>query len=311
MLATRWAEPFTDPDWAFEVKWDGVRTLLYYDGDAVQLRSRSGLDVTATYPELAAYTCDSSVILDGEIIALDDAGRPSFGQLQRRINLSSPQAIADAAASIPVSYMAFDVLHHEGRSTLTMSWAERRELLLSLHLEPPVLVSEAIAEDPSDLWQFVVERNLEGIVAKRVDSPYRPGVRTPEWRKITTTRTVRALVGGFTQGDGGRSNSFGALLLGLWADDGLRWIGAVGTGFSDVDLKAIRSALDEMVLDRSPFAPNPDMPRNVTWVYPQLVAMVEYKEWTAVGRLRAPAFKGFTDDPPGSIEWDSEGPGFS
>ena len=308
MLATSWNEPFSDSDWGFEVKWDGVRTLLYYDGAEVQLRSRSGLDVTATYPELTGFSADGPVILDGEIIALDENGRPSFGQLQKRMNLSSVHLVNDAIATTPVSFMVFDVLHYHGSPTLSMPWAERREILTALDLEPPFLVSEAIAEDPSDLWRFVVDRNLEGIVAKRLASRYKPGVRTPDWRKITKTRTVRALVGGYTQGDGGRANSFGALLLGLWADEGLRWIGAVGTGFSDSDLSAIREALDEMVLDRSPFAPNQDLPRNVTWVFPQLVAMVEYKEWTSVSRLRAPVFKGFTVDPPGSVDWASEGP---
>lgn len=308
MLATSWSEPFTDAEWMFEVKWDGVRTLLYFDGDLVQLRSRSGNDVTATYPELTAFSTDVPVVLDGEVIALDDAGRPSFGRLQQRMNLSAPHLVADAVSATPVSYMVFDVLHYGGAPVLSLPWSERREILTSLDFEPPFLVSEAIAENPTDLWQFVVERNLEGIVAKRLESRYRPGVRTPEWRKITTTRTVRAVVGGFTQGDGGRSHSFGALLLGLWSEDGLRWIGSVGTGFSDGDLGAIRTALDEMVLDRTPFVPHADMPKNVTWVFPQLVAMVEYKEWTAVGRLRAPVFKGFTDDPPGSIDWEREGP---
>lgn len=308
MLATPWSEPFTDPEWGFEVKWDGVRTLLYFDGAGVQLRSRSGLDVTGTYPELGDFRPDAPVVLDGEIIALDENGRPSFGQLQQRMNISAANLVAEAMSSTPISYMVFDVLHYAGSPTLSMSWTERREILASLRLEPPFLVSEAIAEDPSDLWQFVTERNLEGIVAKRRGSRYRPGERTPDWRKITTTRTVRAVVGGFTQGDGGRSHSFGALLLGLWSDEGLRWIGSVGTGFSDSDLGKIRVALDEMVLDRPPFIPNPDMPKNVTWVFPQLVAMVEYKEWTAVGRLRAPVFKGFTDDPPGSVDWVSEGP---
>lgn len=308
MLATSWAEPFSDPEWGYEVKWDGVRTLLYNDGTQVQLRSRRGIDVTGTYPELCETDGIGPAILDGEVIALDPTGRPSFGQLQKRMNLSSPNLVADARAATPVSYMAFDILHFGGKPTLSMTWNERRELLASLDLHPPLLVSEAIAENPTDLWQFVVDRNLEGIVAKRLDSRYKPGMRSPDWRKITTSRTVRAVVGGFTQGDGGRAHTFGALLLGLWTDEGLRWIGAVGTGFSDPDLSKIRSALDDMRLDRSPFIPSGEMPRNVAWVFPQLVAMVEYKEWTSVGRLRAPVFKGFTDDPPGSIDWETEGP---
>lgn len=158
------------------------------------------------------------------------------------------------------------------------------------------------------MWDFIQGRGLEGMVAKKHGSVYRPGQRTDDWRKIGLVDSVRAVVAGYLPGGGGRSDSFGSLLLGLWTREGLRWIGSVGTGFNDGSLRAIREALDEMTIDRSTFIPEPDLPRQAVFVDPVLVAAVEYKEWTSVGRLRAPVFKGFTGDDLGDITWELEGP---
>jgi bifunctional non-homologous end joining protein LigD len=157
------------------------------------------------------------------------------------------------------------------------------------------------------LWEFVLDRGLEGMVAKRIGSEYRPGVRSPDWRKIHNLHTVRALVGGYTPGERGRSRTFGALLLGLRDGDKLRWIGAVGTGFSDMALASIRAGLDQNRRAASPFHPDSEIP-SATWVEPYLVAAVEYSAWTGAGRLRRPVFKGFTDDDPETITWEAEGP---
>ena len=162
--------------------------------------------------------------------------------------------------------------------------------------------------DPESLWGFISERDIEGIVAKRTASVYRPGTRSPDWRKISRFLQARAVVGGFLPGEGGRASTFGSLLLGMWAGDGLRWVGAVGSGFDDAALEAIRHALNQMTMERSPFVPNADLPKNAVFVHPALVASVQYKEFTSVGRLRAPSFKGFTDDDPGSVTWEEEGP---
>lgn len=300
-------EPFIDDDWAFEIKWDGIRALLYYDGETTRLVSRSGKDITERYPELAGFEADIPLVLDGEIVALDADGRPSFGRLQQRMNLTSEAAVEDAMSSIPVNYAIFDVLFAGGDITRS-PFEERRSVLDGLGVSAPFVRSELVESDPTHLWEFVLQRGLEGIVAKRLDSPYRSGGRSADWRKITVARRVRAVVGGFTEGDGGRSGSFGALLLGLWTDGGLRWIGSVGSGFDDWSLQAIRAALDQMRMENSPFLPGDDLPRKAVWVYPQLVVLVEFREWTAVGRLRAPVFKGFTDDPHGEITWAAEGP---
>ena len=158
------------------------------------------------------------------------------------------------------------------------------------------------------MWAFVVENDLEGIVAKRLGSRYQPGVRSPDWRKIGHFKTVRAVVGGYTQGTGSREGTFGALLLGLIDRDRLRWIGAVGSGFDERSLLAIRQAADQMRVAESPFHPDDQLPAGAVWVEPRLVAVVRYKEWTGAARVRAPSFQGFTDDPIDRITWETEGP---
>jgi bifunctional non-homologous end joining protein LigD len=306
MLAVRRSEPFSDPAWGFEIKWDGVRTVLSFDGSATVLRSRRGRDVTATYPEVATAPLPRPLILDGEIVALDPEGRPSFERLQRRMNLRSPAQIAAAATGVAIDYVVFDLLY-DGGPVIAEPWVRRRSRLARLELPARFTHLPAVDEDPTALWDLVRSRGMEGIVAKRLESVYRPGERSADWQKIGLFRIARAVVGGFTTGEGGRSGAFGALLLGQWVAGGLRWVGAVGSSFSDASLVAIRAALDEMTVGTCPFVPRFGVPK-ATWVQPQLVAMVQYKEWTAAGRLRAPSFHGFTDDDPAAITWVAEGP---
>lgn len=308
MLATRWPGPFTDPEWSFEVKWDGVRTLLYWDGRDVELRSRTGREVTSRYPEVVPSGLPKPAVIDGEIVAFDAAGRPSFGLLQGRMNLTGAGRIAAAATETPVAFMAFDLLYRDGVDLTSFPWEERRARLEALVLEPPLVTADVMTGSGDSLWEFVEDRSLEGMVAKRHGSPYRPGVRSPDWRKIARVQQMRAVVGGFTPGEGGRSSTFGALLLGLVTDEGLRWVGAVGTGFNERALQEIRAALDEMAVADSPFIPDPELPRDAIWVEPVLVAVVEFKEWTVGPRLRAPSFKGFGDVPAAAVTWEAEGP---
>lgn len=302
MLATPWESPFADDEWIFELKWDGIRCLLSSDDDGVHLRSRAGNDMTLRYPELAGEHFPANVVLDGEIVVLDDAGRPSFELLQGRTH-----ALPGEAASLPISYVVFDVLHC-GDSLTEVPLEGRFRRLADLDLPAGCVIPDRFEADPGPLWAFVISRGLEGIVAKRRGSRYSPGVRSPHWRKIGNFLQTRAVVGGFTPGTGGRAASFGALLLGLWTDDGMRWIGSVGSGFDDEALRAIRSALDEMTIADCPFAEDPELPQAVTWVDPQLVAVVRFKQWTRAGRLRAPSFKGFSDHSPRSATWIAEGP---
>lgn len=307
MLAARREVPFIDSDWVFELKWDGVRAILFSDGVAPVLRSRAGNDITARYPELAGFHPDRPLVLDGEIVALDAAGRPSFERLQRRMNLSGAHEIAVAAATIPISYVAFDLVY-DGGDVSGEPWEQRRSRLDRLELPAPFVVSTVVPEDPTALWALVEERGLEGIMAKRRSATYRPGARSHDWLKITRFRQVRAMVGGYLPGEGGRTGTFGSLLLGLWDGLALRWIGSVGSGFGGAALGAIRETLDVLTIAESPFGDDPDLPATAVWVDPRLVAMVQYKEFTTAGRLRAPSFKGFTDDDPTTVTWANEGP---
>jgi bifunctional non-homologous end joining protein LigD len=304
MLATPWADPFSNDDWVFELKWDGVRCLLTSADGAVRLHSRAGNDMTLRYPEIAAGFYPADVVLDGEIVALDANGLPSFELLQGRMN---PGRVPVGGNPVGVSFVVFDLLH-QGRSLLQLPMEERRRVLANLDLPSSCVVAEQFRADSAPIWDFVTAHDLEGIVAKRIGSSYQPGVRSPDWRKIGYFKQVRAVVGGYTRGTGGRAATFGSLLLGLWTVEGLRWVGAVGSGFNDKALVAIRAALDEMSVALSPFLPNPEIPDDVIWVEPQLVTMVRFKQWTAAGRLRAPSFKGFTDSAASAATWEAEGP---
>jgi bifunctional non-homologous end joining protein LigD len=308
MLATPWPSPFSDPEWLFEMKWDGVRAILHWDGGSLLVRSRSGRDVTATYPELSRFCPPGACILDGEIVAFDNTGRPSFPALQKRMNVAGGLRAIEAARTNPVSFVVFDLLL-DGADMTGRPLEERLERLGAIELPAPLVSSEVIAADGEALYAAVAARGLEGIVAKRRGSLYRPGVRSPDWRKVPYLRMVRAVVGGFTTGEGGRTGTFGSLALGLWEGAYLRWIGSVGTGFDDPALLAIRAALDEMTVGESPFRSDPDLPGGTTWVVPHLVARVEFKQWTNAGRLRAPSFKGFLSDPIEELTWEAEGPG--
>lgn len=309
MLAVPWDRIFAGPGWSFELKWDGVRSLVGTDGTAVRLRGRRGSDMTARYPELGAVSLPRPMVLDGEIVATNEDGSPSFERLQRRMHLGDRRTIDRAMAEVPVTLVVFDLLALDGLPLISEPWASRRERLASLRLPQPLVRADVVIEDGPALWDAVTGRGLEGVVAKRLESPYRPGIRSPDWRKIPNVRLLKAVVGGFTPGEGGRSSSFGSLLLGLWEGERLRWVGSVGTGFTDRDLVGVRSALDEMTRPGSPFHPDADLPDGSTWVLPSLVASVGFREWTSAGRLRHPRFRGFTDDPTETITWQAEGPG--
>ena len=304
MLATPWEHVFTDEGWSYELKWDGVRCVLSSESGHTVLRSRAGNDMTDRYPEIGQVQLASDLVLDGEIVVLDAEGRPSFELLQGRMNL---QRVGSGANPAQVTYVVFDLIHN--RESLIDQPVEDRYLQLrELDLPTGFVVPDRFTGNPSPIWEFVVNRELEGIVAKRLGSAYQPGVRSADWRKISHFKQVRAIVGGFTPGTGGRTPSFGALLLGIRDGDELRWVGSVGSGFDNRTLGAVRSALDEMVTGSSPFAADAELPAEATWVEPHLVAVVRYKQWTRAGRLRAPSFKGFSDVPATAVTWAEEGP---
>lgn len=300
MLATPGAVPH-GPGWAFEFKWDGVRAVVAAAGDQVQLTSRLGNDVTAGYPELAgigAVTGGRPVLLDGEIVVLDPAGRPNFGLLQDRMHVRRPSA--ELRSRLPVSFYAFDVLHLDGESLLAAPYDERRARLAALGPADRVLVPPGFDDiDGDQLLAIARSHGLEGVVAKRRAGRYEPGRRSPGWVKTALVRTQEVLVGGFTAGEGRRTTTFGSLLLGAYdAGDALRYLGHVGTGFSDAVLIDLMARLRPLARSTSPFdevVPR-EHARRARWVEPVLVGEVEYRLVTRDGRLRHASWRGLRPD---------------
>jgi bifunctional non-homologous end joining protein LigD len=305
MLAQLGSLPSTDEDaWAVEMKWDGVRALAYLADGAVRLMSRNGKDITAGYPELqlmAGATGRRPAVVDGEIVAFDEAGRPSFGALQPRMHQRNPLSVAELARTVPVTFMAFDILHLEdGGSTITLPYTERRELLEATFVpgfrwQVPVW----FRDHAEDAFGFSRRLGLEGVVCKRLISPYRPGKRTSEWTKVKNVRAVEVVIGGWKPGGGRRSGTIGSLLLGSYDDAGrLLYVGHVGTGFTQAMLQDLHQRLTPLQRPESPFdEPVPrEFARDAQWVEPVMVGEVQFAEVTGDNRLRHPSWRGLRPD---------------
>jgi bifunctional non-homologous end joining protein LigD len=287
-----------------------VRALAYCDGGRIRLVSRTGQDVTPTYPELRGLGSAldrRQALLDGEVVALGDSGWPDFEALQPRMHVRDETMARRLAAEYPVSYLAFDVLHLDGRPLLDLPYAQRRALLEDLALEGPYCqVPPSFTGEPGAGVKAVSEQyGLEGVVAKRLDSRYEPGARSPSWRKIKNVHRQEVVIGGWKPGEGARSGQIGSLLIGVYDDrSGLAYAGHVGTGFTDSTLARLLRLLGPLRRDRSPFAtavPAEHM-KDVIWVQPRLVAEVEFRGWTSAGRMRAAAYKGLrTDKDPATV----------
>jgi bifunctional non-homologous end joining protein LigD len=303
LAASHDAGAFDDPDWLFEVKWDGVRVIATTqrpgageDGRTV-LVSRQGNDVTAAYPELASLwerVLARNAVLDGEVVSFSADGVPSFQRLQRRMHVREPAMVERLRRQAPVTLVVFDVLAVDGRLLTDRPLVERLAVLDDL-LVPGAAVqrSEPVAEHGRALYDAARERGLEGIMAKRASSTYQPGRRAPDWRKIKVRRTGEVVVGGWLPGEGGRSGKIGSLLVGCYDGEGhLRFSGRVGTGFTEAELERVEGLLAPLAAEESPFATPPAPPRDGRWVRPELVCAVEYSEVTEAGSLRAPAYKG-------------------
>ncbi len=280
-------------DWVFEVKWDGYRALAYVRGSEATLVSRNGNDLTERFRGVANAIPRSlktpDCVLDGEVCALDEQGRPSFSAMQQ------------GKAGTPIVYEVFDVLEVDGEPLVDLPLRERRARLEALldRRNRTVRVSGQF-EDGAALYEAARQQGLEGIVAKRLDCPYRQGKRTREWLKIKTHGRQEFVVAGYTKGQGRRSGRFGSLVLGVWRGDELSYAGNVGTGFTDKDIDELLRKLRPLETKEPPFAVVPTMPKvkrsDVVWVKPELVCEVEFVEWTHDGRLRAPSFQGLRED---------------
>jgi bifunctional non-homologous end joining protein LigD len=298
MLARIGPLPPADGRWAYEVKWDGVRAIGFVQGGRLRLSSRQGNDITARYPELrdlGRALGSREAVLDGEVVAFGDDGRPSFQNLQRRMHVTSEHAVRRLAASDPVVYVVFDLLFLEGRSLCEHSYDERRAALLDLGLQGPAWQTPPHhLADGAALLEASRRMGLEGIVAKRRDCPYTPGRRSAGWVKVKNVRRDPFVIGGWLGGEGRRSGSLGALLVGFVEDGGLRYVGRVGTGFDERELAHLGTLLAERAREDSPFAGR-QPGKGARFVEPDLVCTVEYLELTRARTLRAPSYKGLVD----------------
>jgi bifunctional non-homologous end joining protein LigD len=297
MKAVLTDEPFSHPDWIFERKLDGVRCLAFRSGTAVRLVSRTGRDMNGSYPELveALEREDSDdFVVDGEVVAFD-RGVTSFARLQRRMQLSDPRAAR--RTGVAVFLYLFDVLRDEGEDLRRLPLRERKARLRhALSFHGPVRFTPHRNERGEELFRDACRRGLEGVIAKRADSPYRSG-RSRDWLKLKCHLEQELVIGGFTAPKGSRTE-FGALLVGYYEDGDLRYAGKVGTGFGQRTLADLGRRMRELEREEPPFVDAHPVPGGTRWVCPELVAQIAFGEWTRDGRLRHPRYLGLRDDKP-------------
>lgn len=296
MLATDESiENLTDDKWAFEGKWDGYRILLRYIDGKLRLTSRSGIDMTKDFPMLHTIADDLGlldVVLDGEVVAFDEQGRTNFTRLAGRSEIED----------LDIKLLLFDILYLNGSSLLKLKWEDRRKLLEEI---APAFSDEALVQIPplldgpgSDAVAVSRERGWEGVIAKRRDSTYQQGRRSKTWLKQKNWTDIEVVIGGWRPGKGGRSNRIGSLLMGLPEETGLRYVGRVGTGFSDNQLETLMAELEPLRRKSSPFLDQLDrtVASDAVWVLPKLVADVRFMDWTTAGHLRHPSWRGIRRD---------------
>ncbi len=281
--------PFNDERWLFEVKWDGVRLVSFIDGGKVSVQTRSGRVADAEFPELAGIAGRvrlKQAVLDGEVVALDAEGRPSFQLLQNR-----------GKEPLALQYVVFDIVYADGQRLFKVPLEDRKRLLQNVLTPSPLLrYSDHVVKDGRDFFDAARERQLEGIVAKLRDSPYLPGVRSHAWLKIKIVQQQEVVIGGFTAPRGSRKH-FGALLVGVYDDGRFVYAGHTGGGFDEKTLSSLSRRLTPLITDRSPFSGEPPRANEKpTWVKPEVVSTVKFSEWTRDGIMRQPVFFGLRED---------------
>jgi len=305
MLASVGMLPRDDSAWAFEFKWDGIRAVMHVDGGRIGVSSRNGNDLSTSFPELRALgeqLGSHQAVFDGEIVAFDEQGRPRFQNLQPRIHATNAIKAKRLSQEHPAVYVIFDLLYFDGELLITLPYAERRRRLEALGLEKNSVGSWTLSprfDGPgADVLQASRDQGLEGILAKKRDSPYVPGKRSANWIKVKNIRTQEVVIGGFTPGEGSRRGRFGSLLLGIPSKAGLVYVGQVGTGFSEDLLDSLGTTLESLRSQTSPFSN--DVPTRYAkvalWTEPTLVGEVTFSEWTTDGRMRHPSWRGLRED---------------
>lgn len=296
--------------WLPQIKWDGVRVLTYFDGNTVRLFNRKRRERTMQYPELSAidtYCTGDSVILDGEIIALGQNGKPSFHEVMRRDGVRRRDSVALAQKAVPITYMVFDILYHNGEWLTTRPYVQRLERLSSILKAHPNVQQVSTHDDAFALFEVVKSYGMEGIVLKQPDSPYILGGKSDLWVKVKNYQDLIAVIGGFTVDESGAVN---ALLVGQYDASGRLWyIGHAGTGrLSKAEWRLLAEKFRPHVTDTRPFVNQPDRHRDANWLAPQFAVKIQFAEWTPGGTLRQPSIQSFVDIPVNQCVFDDQAP---
>jgi bifunctional non-homologous end joining protein LigD len=288
------SDPFDSADHYFEPKWDGMRCIAYVQDHKLEMQNRNLANVTKSYPELEGISLNirsKAAIVDGEIVVLEK-GLPSFDALQNRFGVTNPVQIRSLSRRVPVTYIAFDLLHLNGKDLVDFPLSSRRELLAGIVKEEPHLIlSRFVREHGKSYFKKALELGFEGAMAKKSDSRYQMGVRSGDWLKIKQVKTLDCIIAGYTLGTGGRSTTFGALVLAAYDEKGkLSHLGNVGTGFTDENLGRIMKILKPLRTNTKTVPGEVKAPAQIRWVKPQLVAEVGFMKMTRERKLRFPRF---------------------